>query len=262
MGRSPGRSAPLAIPAEHRRRRHHRSGAARQPADPGCLGATGDGPAIGADYRRGPRGRRVDVGPGGALVAAHPGPVILMTATLGREARMRLLGDALTAAAPYPALWSGCEPVSVPALPAAVTTWRSQGLAGRGGQGGAERRDDADHSLDGAGRAASVESLRRYGVEALLHHSRYAKGDRLHLDGLALAALSGERRPGSVVVSTQTLEQSLDIDADLLITDACPADVMLQRAGRLHRHDRRSPGRIRAGADARRRAGLDRPVPR
>ncbi len=70
-----------------------------------------------------------------------------------------------------------------------------------------------------------------------LHHSRFAPGDRRLLDREVEARLGKERRPGGVVVvGTQTLEQSLDIDADLLITDLCPVDVLLQRIGRLHRH--------------------------
>ena len=72
-----------------------------------------------------------------------------------------------------------------------------------------------------------------------LHHSRFAPDDRRLLDKEVETCLGKERDPGGkIVVGTQTLEQSLDIDADLLITDLCPVDVLLQRIGRLHRHER------------------------
>ncbi len=72
-----------------------------------------------------------------------------------------------------------------------------------------------------------------------LHHGRFAREDRLLLDK-AIEEQIGKNRPtgGCLIVGTQTLEQSLDIDADLLITDLCPMDVLLQRIGRLHRHQR------------------------
>lgn len=80
------------------------------------------------------------------------------------------------------------------------------------------------------------------------HHSRFAHKDRSLLDQ-AVEAHFGKHRPngrGCVLVATQTVEQSLDLDADLLLTDLCPMDVLLQRIGRLHRHARpaheRPPG--------------------
>ena len=71
-----------------------------------------------------------------------------------------------------------------------------------------------------------------------LHHSRFAVEDRERLDGAVEGELGkGRGIGGRIVIGTQTLEQSLDIDADLLITDLCPVDVLLQRIGRLHRHE-------------------------
>lgn len=79
----------------------------------------------------------------------------------------------------------------------------------------------------------------RVGGIATLHHGRFAAEDRRALDEAVEKALGkGAVATGLVVVGTQTLEQSLDIDADYLITDLCPVDVMLQRIGRLHRHRR------------------------
>jgi CRISPR-associated endonuclease/helicase Cas3 len=74
------------------------------------------------------------------------------------------------------------------------------------------------------------------------HHSRYAPDDRKLLDKSIEAYFGKNSRPKAmIVVATQTVEQSLDIDADILITDLCPVDVLLQRLGRLHRHTRSRP---------------------
>jgi len=76
---------------------------------------------------------------------------------------------------------------------------------------------------------------------ATVHHSRYSREDRPKLDAAVeqqIGKYRGVPLQACIVVGTQTLEQSLDIDADFLITDLCPMDVLLQRVGRLHRHDR------------------------
>lgn len=74
------------------------------------------------------------------------------------------------------------------------------------------------------------------------HHGRFAPADRVILDQSVSESFGAKSLHRSMLlIGTQTLEQSLDIDADLLVTDLCPADVLLQRVGRLHRHDKDRP---------------------
>lgn len=87
-----------------------------------------------------------------------------------------------------------------------------------------------------------ADSLFRVDDIVCPHHGRFARADRLLLDQAVSAQLGKASGAGPLLlIGSQTLEQSLDIDADWLVTDLCPMDVLLQRIGRLHRHERARP---------------------
>ena len=85
-------------------------------------------------------------------------------------------------------------------------------------------------------------ALTARGLAPHLFHARFALHDRLKIEGQVVERF-GKRsvttgRTGQVLIATQVVEQSLDLDFDVLITDLAPIDLLIQRAGRLWRHDR------------------------
>jgi CRISPR-associated endonuclease/helicase Cas3 len=86
------------------------------------------------------------------------------------------------------------------------------------------------------------EALASTGIDPLLFHARFAMGDRLDIERSVLNSFGRDsesaQRQGRVLVATQVVEQSLDLDFDLIVTDLAPADLVIQRGGRLWRHPR------------------------
>jgi CRISPR-associated endonuclease/helicase Cas3 len=208
------------------------------------------------------------------------GHALLLSATLSAESRARLLGAAGTeqrdgptlhdaVESPYPLVSYAAPRKPAEAFPVGTTSERTVQVDALPVMENAERI--AELALAAAAAGAKVLVLRNTVADCVAtqdalekaaitngradvlfrcegqfapHHSRYARPDRLRLDRALQAALGGDRFPGGlVVVATQTVQQALDVDADLLLTDLCPIDVLLQRIGRLHRHVRaRSEG--------------------
>lgn len=81
-----------------------------------------------------------------------------------------------------------------------------------------------------------------------LFHSRFAMADRKRIEGDLISRFGpgpgsgSDSRKGQVVVATQVVEQSIDCDWDVMISDLAPVDVLIQRAGRLCRHLRDGEG--------------------
>jgi CRISPR-associated endonuclease/helicase Cas3 len=71
-----------------------------------------------------------------------------------------------------------------------------------------------------------------------LFHARFPMvwRDEIEKRVLKQANKDSERELPFIVVATQVIEQSLDLDFDLMITDLPPMDLLIQRVGRLHRH--------------------------
>ena len=204
------------------------------------------------------------------------GHALLLSATLGSDARERLLAeppmplrpnekrtpDVVDGAeeCPYPALTdrSSIRPIGgrttekrvqvtlcpeiddpgrIAARAAGAVRHGAKVLVVRNTVAGAVDVQDALESELGPAHPAL---FRARGVPAP-HHGRFAAEDRRVLDDAVEQSFgkAAGRIDATVLAGTQTLEQSLDIDADFLITDIAPADVLLQRLGRLHRHEGR-----------------------
>ena len=191
-------------------------------------------------------------------LGAHRVPTIAMSATLPDATRERLTsaycGRVPTATLPAPVRLTTASAASVTTVaPALTSPDREIELAFLGGDDDAIVATAIEGVADGAcvavirntvGEAQNTyralrEKLSVHQVELL--HSRFLGVHRAAREKSLrerLGPASGDRPRGFVVVATQVLEVSLDIDVDLMVSDVAPIDVLFQRAGRLHRHRR------------------------
>ncbi len=191
------------------------------------------------------------------------GSAIVMTATLPRVTRQRLVqafqaGLGVSARAmrkskpdikgtAYPALsvvtrQISSQPVApVPATCRHIAVQRlgdagaALGLLKTASQKGAACvwvRNAVDDAIN------AVQVLRAAGVKADLLHARFAMCDRLRIEESVQARFGrkGQGRAGHMLVATQVVEASLDLDFDVMVSDLAPIGALIQRAGRLWRH--------------------------
>ncbi|MCL3883011.1 CRISPR-associated helicase Cas3' [Marivita sp. GX14005] len=194
------------------------------------------------------------------LLQAHRmagGSAILLTATLPLALRARLMSTyggvesdpafpALsiaggTARRDFPQETGPRGPVQIQRMSSAGETVAYLAEAARMGAACVWVRNAVDDAIAGA------EALRAAGVEADLLHARFALIDRKRLEEEALERFGKNRadRPGRVLVATQVVESSLDLDFDVMVSDLAPVAALVQRAGRLWRHMDRRPAKTR-----------------
>jgi len=190
------------------------------------------------------------------------GSAILLSATLPTELREKLLetwGAHSTTEAPYPALWrtTGGEVLPYTVAENYRPPRREVGIE-------CEHFSDAypDEALKArivaaaeagalVGFVANVVDVAQRLTRELralttidvdIFHARYRFRDRQDREQTVFEHYGrfSPRTEGRILVATQVIEQSLDLDFDWLVTQICPVDLLFQRLGRLHRHVRDS----------------------
>lgn len=180
--------------------------------------------------------------------------VIILSATLSQSRRSQVLGRSLSSVA-YPLITAVAHDQPALELPVAVES-PTQRIQLR------LLDDDYDAVQEALERAAGGQQVlwientvneaqarfldlasraMELGVECGLLHSRFSMDDRQRIEAHwvdAYGKQGWERRAecGRILIGTQILEQSLDIDADFLVSRFAPTDMLLQRLGRLWRH--------------------------
>ena len=106
------------------------------------------------------------------------------------------------------------------------------------------------NTVSAAQEAYNILRERLGDARIILYHAQFTMPDRVKKEQELLRCMgkhSGEKeRYQCVLIGTQVLEQSLDYDADIMISELCPMDLLLQRMGRLHRHFRSRPEKLKA----------------
>jgi CRISPR-associated endonuclease/helicase Cas3 len=191
--------------------------------------------------------------------------VILLSATLPLSRRNALarayglgLNDELNQRATYPSLWIGSRAgtyhVTPPTyqsqrpfqfstlhIPHDEATLKAQWLLEAVAAGGCACW--ITNTVDRAQKLTQAVAKLDANIDCLLLHSRFPLEDRQSLEQQLREKYGpkGDRPQRSLVIGTQVLEQSLDLDFDVMVSDLAPIDLLLQRMGRVHRHQNERP---------------------
>ena len=193
-----------------------------------------------------------------AWLAAIGTSVIVLSATLPAQTRRELVAaytgntQAALPETPYLRLtWTSAQGIKTFALPVPPPRQVNVEWVGREPEAIVQALSE---KLKGGGCAAVIcntvgraqvvyEALRDAQIvladDLLLFHARFPLGWRQQIEKAVLDRFgkNGQRPERAIVVATQVIEQSLDLDFDLMVSDLAPVDLVLQRVGRLHRHE-------------------------